>query len=395
MGFYMAIVANFLKDYEDVTVHWIGAFANFGKKDGWGIKAYLYSDKVSENYPEKLWYRWLPAEFLPSLVIGTQYKNGVYQGNKSIDKNYAGTFTIDSLKNIDFVSVKELPFDFLQHYGDYNLTKEVICKYVTNKRIYYIPQMELVRCLLGVNSTFVTFLLVPQGVARLANHTERDEGSGDYHFVLSPDIPNKIVRKNNAVQIASIMLDKEYKILWNSIHEQWTKYAKKPYRPYEYFTRTDLKNIKLSFKGKILKKSKDKNGNVLGEKVFVRQITKVTNLPIPFTSMTYEHHSIRLRNPNQNAATVAKDGEETITHESDNELTDSGIAQYSSSAPLFKDTDTEISTDFSRSIKDICKSIPIDISKPRYKVVDFEDESKKVKEKAKRKICSMSAYKQS
>jgi hypothetical protein len=247
------------KEIERAEIYWVGGFVT-DKGRNWCAKVYL-------KHNDFVWYYLIPVGFLSSMFIGAEFNYGKFVPKKFITNNTLHNF---DMSRIEFVPFHEMPSRLYSAHSNPAFKNELVCRYVSASKAYYIPQMEIIRAFFAINSTTTYSLLMPAGLDSLFHIKNHVENNVEIEF--DKNFPKKNVNQSAAKYLASIKFEQALNDFWFSV----------------FLSVKHIRNGKL-FNPPSLNVSMECVSVKQGDNYLIKKINKIHGLPCPFEAVVFSH----------------------------------------------------------------------------------------------------------
>jgi len=215
-----------------------------------------------------VWYYLVPLGMLPWMFIGSTYEYGRPNG---VVKSGTFNFKLPRMSDIRFVPFSDMPVSLRENRKNPEITKEYVCKFVSGERTYYIPQMEIIRAFLGMNSSMSKYILSPSGFEDLCRVVSADDENVELEF--SKRFARNSLNYSTASCVATQLLDQNFRDFRHSVYECFRLNDQS-----QLFKPSGLDNLTFYCIGRWS-----------GNDYLVWQISSVKNINVPFDNLLFSH----------------------------------------------------------------------------------------------------------
>ncbi|MGE4267055.1 MAG: hypothetical protein AB7F25_06440 [Deferribacterales bacterium] len=247
-------------------VHWVGTFWRTNNGN-WNVNVYLlYDGQIVQTY--------LPIGAMPYLAVGAQVVDGYLRGSQATED--LKEFRINDLSAGSLIRLSEMPKSLCSFYGNKYLANELVYRYTKDNRVYYIPQTEIIRSLLTVNTTLANHIVLPEGLSLLISKYELADDKVTVE--VAKEFPKKLLMHTNIIHLMSLFLSGSLRRLWSSVYANTIKGNNNK----QMLNLVPLKGIKIYFKYASMYNS-----------YFVKEIREIEGFRPPFSSVVFSHPDVK------------------------------------------------------------------------------------------------------
>jgi hypothetical protein len=193
---------------ERVRLYWLCSPYR-GADGNWVVRAYFLRE--NSPTPEVVEYPW---GTLPLLRTGRLYVDGDLVEN---DPRFSPQKTfISDIQNGTFCRAYDIPRRLYDFFCIRELGDQRLWKFWSNRTLYYIPCLELIRAFLTPSKTLANQLLRPNGLDFLIDEEEINDGV--LEMALSGDVPRGLVTNETAAHLSWLRHNEAARGCWESTY---------------------------------------------------------------------------------------------------------------------------------------------------------------------------------